>query len=106
MVTDAPLNIYVMTQDMVTLRCGFDSTLPVNVTWTKEEFPSQQIVAIVMDERITISNDNNIGELIIPDATSIDSGLYVCAGVTIAGTAIATANVVVGSESFIYVHRL
>ena len=99
-VTNAPLNTYVITLDTVTLWCGFDSTLPVNITWTKEELPSQGIVTVVMDERITISDDNNTGELIIYNATSVDSGLYICTGVTIAGTAITAADVVVGSKSF------
>ena len=99
MVADAPVDTHTITGDTVRLQCGFTSTLPVSITWTREGLLSQQIVTIVMRDRITISNTNNTGELIICNATSDDSGLYTCTGVTVAGIAIAAADVVVGSKS-------
>ena len=98
MVADAPVDAHAITGDTVRLQCGFTSTLPVSIIWTREELSSQQIVTIVMSNRITISNTNNTGELIIRSVTSDDSGLYTCIGVTVAGTAIAAADVVVGSK--------
>ena len=98
MVADAPVDVHTITGDTVRLQCGFTSTLPVSITWTREELPSRQIVTIVMNNRITINNTNNTVELIIHSVTSDDSGLYTCTGVTIAGTAIAAADVIVGSK--------
>ena len=97
-VSQAPVDKYAVSGDMVTLQCGFISTLPINITWTKEDFSSVQIVTIAMSDRITINDSNNTGELIIRSTTSDDSGLYTCTGVTIAGTAIAAAEVLVGGK--------
>ena len=98
MVADAPEDVHAITGDTVRLQCGFTSTLPVSITWSREELPSRQIVTIVMNNRITINNTNNTVELIIHNVTSGDSGLYICNGVTVAGTAIAAADVVIGSK--------
>ena len=98
MVADAPVDAHAITGDTVRLQCGFTSTLRISITWNREELPSRQIATIVMNNRMTISNINNTGELIIRNATSADSGLYTCVGVTVAGTAIAAADVVVGSK--------
>ena len=96
--SQAPVDKYAVTGDTVTLQCSFTSTLPVNITWTKEDLSSVQIVAIAMSDRITINDSNNTGELIMHSTTSEDSGLYTCTGVTIAGTAVTAAEVLVGGK--------
>ena len=96
--SQAPVDKYAVTGDTVTLQCGFTSTLPVNITWTKEDLSSVQIVAIAMSDRITIIDSNNTGELIMRSTTSEDSGLYTCTGVTISGTAVTAAEVLVGGK--------
>lgn len=89
------LPTYAITGDAVMLQCRFTSTTPVTITWSKT---SLQNVVIAMDSRITITSSSNSGELRIRDATRNDSGLYSCTGVTIAGTAVTTAELVIGSK--------
>ena len=98
-VSTAAEDKYTVTGDTVTLQCAFSSTLPVNITWSKGDLQSLQITAITVNDRITISSSNNSGELIIRSATSDDNGLYTCVGMTIAGTAITAAEILVGSKS-------
>ena len=95
----AAVDKFAVTGDTVTLQCGFSSTLPVNITWSKEDLQTVQRTAITVNDRITVSSSNNHGELIIHSATSNDNGYYSCTGVTIAGTAITAAEIVVGSKS-------
>ena len=99
MVSTAAEDKYAVTGDTVTLQCAFSSTLPVNITWCKGDVQSNQTTAIIVNDRITISSSSNSGELIIRSATSDDNGLYKCTGVTIAGTAITAAEILVGSKS-------
>ena len=99
MVSTAAVDKYAITGDTVTLQCAFTSTLPANITWSKGDLQSGRMTAITMNDRITISNSDNRGELIIRSATSNDNGLYTCTGVTIAGTAITAAEIIVGSKS-------
>ena len=106
MVASAPEDMYGLTGDTVTLLCHFTSTLPINITWTKQVLPSLQIIAITMDNRITINSNGSSGKLVIEDTISDDSGLYRCTGVTVAGTAVTAAEIIIGSKSTIVVSRL
>lgn len=94
----APLDAHVVIGNTVTLQCGFTSAIAVNITWTKQELPSLQRVIITADNRINISKSGNTGQLVIRNTISDDNGLYSCTGVSVAGTAIAAAEVIVGSK--------
>ena len=89
----APEHTTAITGSTVTLECSINSTVPVNVTWTT---PSGSDILLVLTTPTSgITYD---GHLNLTDVTSEDSGPYICAGVTIAGRAIAAADVIIGSK--------
>jgi len=93
-INEAPERTTAITGSNVTLVCSINSTLPVNVTWSAPSRPDMLFVLRNASTSGIIYNRN----FNIMDVTSDDSGLYTCTGVTIAGIAIATVDVTVGSK--------